>query len=67
MILVENELGRYDFIGYWISLNSQKIANTCVNNYVHTNGGLSINLLQLFISVGELSSSELGDLDGILF
>lgn len=28
----------------------------------HTSGGLSTNLLQLFISVGELSSSELGDL-----
>lgn len=31
----------------------------------HTNGGLSINRRQLFNSVGELSSSELADRDGI--
>lgn len=31
-----------------------------------TNGGLSINLRQLFISVGELSSSELGERDWLL-
>lgn len=49
--------------------NENAIANACIYYVIiiHTNGGLSINLLQLFISVGELSSSELGDLDGILF
>lgn len=31
-----------------------------------TNGGLSINLRQLFNSVGELSSSELGERDWVI-
>lgn len=37
----------------------------CRKYIVHTNGGLSINRRQLFNSVGELSSSELADRDGI--
>lgn len=34
--------------------------------WIRTSGGLSINRRQLFISVGELSSSELGDRDWLI-